>query len=85
MVDATRRREKFDSYPGGDSIIMRITDPALAEELMRDRHLVSDQGEHYVVTDVLLMADTPGRAAATWSVRGRLERGDEVCTIGGEL
>jgi hypothetical protein len=56
-------------------------DGALAERLMHERHWVSNQGLHYVVSSVLRMADpdTPRRAEPMWSVHGRLERDDETC------
>jgi hypothetical protein len=79
-----RRRERFDSHPRGDSFITQITDPKVAEALMRDRHLVTDQASTTSSLACLLMADTPGREVAMWSVRGRIERGDEECPIGGE-
>jgi hypothetical protein len=64
-------------------LITQTTDRAFAEDLMRERHWVDDTGAHYVVTSVLLMADTPGRDTPIWSVHGRLERDDETCPIGG--
>ena len=64
-----------------DPLIFETIDQGLGDRLRRDRHWVSDVGTHYVVTEVRLMADTPGRNAQMWSVRGHPERDNEVCPI----
>lgn len=66
-----------------DPVITQTTDRTFAERLMVNRHWVSDQGSHYVITAVPLMADTPGRDEPMWSIHGHLERDDEICPIGG--
>jgi hypothetical protein len=66
-----------------DPLISETTDRNLAERLMSEPHWVSNQGAHYVITSVRLMADTPGRDEPMWSVLCHLERADETCPIAG--
>jgi hypothetical protein len=65
-----------------DELLFETDDPALAEDLLRERHWL-DGDEHYTVTAVLRMADTPDRDRPLWSVRGHVERDDEDCPLGG--
>jgi hypothetical protein len=65
-----------------DRFLFETADEALAQDLMRERHWVEGD-EHFTVTEVLLMADTPGRDPPMWSVRGHPERYEEECPLGG--
>ena len=60
-----------------ESLITHTTDRTFAERLMSDRHLVSDQGSHYVITSVLHMADPFGESM--WPIYGHLEGAHETC------
>jgi hypothetical protein len=64
-----------------DMLITHTTDRTFAERLMRDRHLVSDQGSHYVITSVRHMHDPFGKSM--WPIHGHLESASETCPIGG--
>jgi len=48
---------------------------------MNDRHWVSDQGLHYVITSVLHMAGPFGEPM--WPIHGHLERAYETCPPAG--
>jgi hypothetical protein len=63
-----------------DRLLFETDDQALAEDLLRERHWI-DGDEHFTVTTVLLMADTPTRDPRMWSVRGHPERDDEDCPL----
>ena len=65
-----------------DRVLFQTDDQSLTEDLLRERHWI-DGGEHFTVTAVLLMENTPGRDRPEWSVRGHPERDDEDCPLGG--
>ena len=60
-----------------EHLITQTTDRTFAERLMNDRHWVSDQGSHYVITGVRHMNDAFGKS--TWPIHGHLERAYETC------
>jgi len=64
-----------------ESLITHTTDRTFAERLMSDRHLVSDQGSHYVITSVRQMNDPFGKPM--WPIYGHLESVYETCPSGG--
>ena len=80
-MDRDLRASEGQGRMARDPLITQTTDRTFAERLMSDRHLVSDQGSHYVITFVRHMNDPFGKSM--WPIHGHLESASDTCPIRG--